>query len=72
VIRRCKHEQVRCIHGDEIIHSRWRRIRCLDCGRALKGMERFHEDGCNYWEHVNPDLYRFIKTYSATDERGEA
>lgn len=38
----CKHEHVRCIHGDEINNTMrvWRtpsyaRVRCLDCGRAL-------------------------------------
>lgn len=34
----CKHARVRCIHGDEILHvGRFRRIRCLVCGRALDG-----------------------------------
>lgn len=33
----CKHETVRCIHGDEINHSRFRRVRCMVCGRALRG-----------------------------------
>lgn len=32
----CKHEHVRCIHGDEIIFGAGgRRVRCEDCGRAL-------------------------------------
>ena len=41
MFRRCKHERVRCIHGDEILmamtvyRARIRRQRCLDCGRAL-------------------------------------
>ena len=34
---RCKHEHVRCIHGDEIIARHGRRVACLDCGRALPG-----------------------------------
>lgn len=33
----CKHEHVRCTHGDEIIGRRWRRRVCMDCGRALRG-----------------------------------
>ncbi len=35
--RRCRHEHVRCTHGDEIIARDFRRRVCLDCGRALKG-----------------------------------
>lgn len=31
----CRHEQVRCTHGDEIIHRRFRRQVCLVCGRSL-------------------------------------
>jgi hypothetical protein len=34
----CKHEQVRCTHGDEIIGRRWRRRVCMICGRSLKGV----------------------------------
>ena len=34
---RCKHVLVECIHDDEIIAYGWRRVRCLDCGRALRG-----------------------------------
>lgn len=33
----CRHERVRCTHGDEIIGRRFRRRVCLVCGRALKG-----------------------------------
>lgn len=33
----CKHEKIRCTHGDEIIHRRWRRRVCMICGRSLKG-----------------------------------
>jgi hypothetical protein len=33
----CKHETVRCIHGDEIIARNFRRRLCMVCGRALKG-----------------------------------
>lgn len=33
----CKHYAVRCTHGDEIIHRRWRRRVCMVCGRSLKG-----------------------------------
>jgi hypothetical protein len=31
----CKHEDVRCVHGDEIIARNFRRAVCLICGRAL-------------------------------------
>jgi hypothetical protein len=34
--KRCKHERVRCVHGDEIIQVDFARVKCLDCGRALK------------------------------------
>jgi hypothetical protein len=33
----CKHEHVRCTHGDEIIGRNFRRRVCIDCRRALKG-----------------------------------
>lgn len=33
----CKHPEVRCTHGDEIIHRRYRRRVCMVCGRSLKG-----------------------------------
>lgn len=33
----CKHERVRCTHGDEIIGRRFRRRVCLVCGHSLKG-----------------------------------
>lgn len=33
----CRHERVRCTHGDEIIGRRYRRRVCLVCGRSLKG-----------------------------------
>jgi hypothetical protein len=33
----CRHWNVRCIHGDEIIAANLKRIRCLDCGRSLDG-----------------------------------
>jgi hypothetical protein len=33
----CRHEQVRCTHGDEIIGRGWRRRVCMVCGRALRG-----------------------------------
>lgn len=33
----CRHESVRCAHGDEIVARRWRRRVCLVCGRALRG-----------------------------------
>ena len=32
----CKHENKRCIHGDEIIARNWCRVLCRDCGKALK------------------------------------
>ena len=37
MFKRCRHERVRCLHGDEIIHRGFRRRACVDCGRALKG-----------------------------------
>lgn len=33
----CKHAEVRCTHGDEIIRRGFRRRVCVVCGRALKG-----------------------------------
>lgn len=33
----CEHQVIRCTHGDEIIHRKWRRRVCLDCGRSLRG-----------------------------------
>jgi hypothetical protein len=33
----CRHQRVRCIHGDEIIARRFRRRLCMICGRALAG-----------------------------------
>jgi hypothetical protein len=33
---RCEHENVRCVHGDEIIANRYRRGVCLDCNRSLQ------------------------------------
>ena len=33
----CKHPDVRCAHGDEIIHRRFRRRVCMVCGRSLVG-----------------------------------
>lgn len=31
----CRHERVRCTHGDEILGRRGRRQVCLVCGRSL-------------------------------------
>lgn len=33
----CKHQQVRCTHGDEILARRMRRRVCMVCGRSLPG-----------------------------------
>jgi len=33
----CKHSEIRCTHGDEIIGRRWRRRVCMICGRSLEG-----------------------------------
>lgn len=33
----CKHAEIRCTHGDEIIARRWRRRVCMVCGRSLTG-----------------------------------
>lgn len=35
--RRCPHDIVRCVHGNEIIARGYRRQVCVKCGRALKG-----------------------------------
>lgn len=35
--RVCKHVEIRCTHGDEIISRKFRRIVCMVCGRSLKG-----------------------------------
>jgi len=35
--RVCKHLEIRCTHGDEIIGRRYRRRVCMICGRSLKG-----------------------------------
>lgn len=37
VIGWCKHERVRCTHGDEIIGRGFRRRVCMVCGRSLEG-----------------------------------
>lgn len=31
----CEHDEVRCVHGDEIIARGFRRVACLVCGRSL-------------------------------------
>lgn len=33
--RVCKHEDTRCVHGDEIIDRGFRRVACRVCGRSL-------------------------------------
>lgn len=33
----CRHEKVRCTHGDEIIGRHFRRRVCMICGIALRG-----------------------------------
>lgn len=33
----CKHAEIRCTHGDEIIARKMRRIVCMICGRSLEG-----------------------------------
>lgn len=33
----CKHDDIRCTHGDEIIARKYRRRVCRICGRSLKG-----------------------------------
>lgn len=62
--KRCKHERVRCIHGDEINSTgrAWRhpsiaRVRCLDCGRALYKME-MPEICSNTGTPHNPRMWR--------------
>lgn len=34
--RVCKHPDVRCVHGDEIIARGFRRVACRVCGRSLR------------------------------------
>ena len=43
---RCKHRNIRCLHGDEVWNTMraWRRpeiarTRCVDCGKALYNVE---------------------------------
>lgn len=38
--RRCKHEFIRCIHGDEIIALNYKRGECVMCGRLFKELPR--------------------------------
>lgn len=45
-LQRCKHENLRCIHGDEVMTTMkgWlgthiSRVRCTDCGNALYDRE---------------------------------
>lgn len=47
----CHHERVRCSHGDEIIHRRFRRRICMVCGRALSGPM---PDVCFFTGEVHP------------------
>lgn len=40
IFRPCKHNRVRCIHGDEIwstmrLNGKIARVRCIDCGKSL-------------------------------------
>ena len=35
MMRRCSHEEIRCIHGDEIIARAYMRSMCLDCGKLF-------------------------------------
>ena len=32
----CKHLNLRCVHGDEIIYRGYKRVVCVDCGKALE------------------------------------
>lgn len=32
----CWHLKTRCVHGDEIVQLKWRRVVCMVCGRGLK------------------------------------
>lgn len=37
LFRRCPHDHIRCVHGDEINHADGKRRACMDCGAYLKG-----------------------------------
>lgn len=46
LFRRCKHKNIRCLHGDEIYQTlrpirrpEIARVRCVDCGKALYNVE---------------------------------
>lgn len=34
-LRKCPHENQKGIYGDAIFYAKFRRARCLDCGRLL-------------------------------------
>jgi hypothetical protein len=38
---KCKHNRVRCVHGDEIVRLNYRRSVCLDCGKVLDDLPKF-------------------------------
>ena len=38
---RCKHERVRCLHGDEVIMLFWTRAACLDCPKLFKALPEY-------------------------------
>jgi hypothetical protein len=39
--RKCKHERVRCIHGDEILLAGWKRATCLDCPAVFDSLPEY-------------------------------
>ena len=42
--RRCRHDRLRAIYGDEIIHVGWKRSQCLDCGRFFDELPTTREN----------------------------
>lgn len=47
----CKHERIRCTHGDEILGRKMRRRVCLTCGRSLEGPLPFK---CFFTQEIHP------------------
>lgn len=47
---KCDHEQVRCIHGDEIVVKGWQRAACIDCFSLFAELP----DYCYYTGELHP------------------
>jgi hypothetical protein len=41
---KCKHRNLRCIHGDEIIMAGWKRASCWDCPKLFDTLPEY----CSY------------------------